>query len=118
MGYRISISFVNGSSESVVLFSHWGGRGLLKDVEEYLKEAKQIVEKSEKDHPNYYDPFTRMDPDTIMVDFIRWLTKDMTTHVSGDLYLGATDSDGDNSDNGHHKIDLSSYVKKGYERLF
>jgi hypothetical protein len=47
-----------------------------------------------------------MEPNTVMVDFIRFLTVGMT-RVERSLYLGATENDGDNSDNGHHEIDLN-----------
>jgi hypothetical protein len=40
-----------------------------------------------------------------MVDFIREITDGME-RVESDLYLGATDNDGDNSDNGHYVIKL------------
>ena len=40
-----------------------------------------------------------------MVDFIRYVTKDKK-RVESDLYLGKDETEGDNSDNGHHVIKL------------
>ena len=56
-------------------------------------------------------PLDRLEPDTVMVDFIRHITRGMN-RVESDLSLGKTQSDGDNSDNGHFVIDLG-ILKKG-----
>ena len=51
-------------------------------------------------------PLGRLEPQTVMVDFIR----DISTNkerIDGDLYLGFDENDGDNSDYGHHIINLS-----------
>lgn len=98
MGDRISISFKNGFNESVCLFSHWGGK-------EFLEDAKQYVVDLEKEREGSCNPIDRLEPETVMVDFIRYLTKDMK-RVESDLYLGASQHDGDNSDNGHFTINL------------
>ena len=37
MGDRVSISFKNGSEESVALFSHWGGLDFVKTAEKYIE---------------------------------------------------------------------------------
>lgn len=101
MGDRISISFKNGDEESVTLFSHWRGRDLLSSVQQYVKELK-----ADTGVPAAY-PISRGEPNTVMVDFIRWLTKDMP-RVTNDLYLGRDESEGDNSDNGHYTYDLDA----------
>lgn len=102
MGDRVSISFKNGSEESVVLFSHWGGVALIKVAEEYSKAlVNEIGTKSR------ITPLERLEPATVMVDFIRSLTAS-SSRVKSNLYLGATPADGDNSDNGHHVIDLTT----------
>jgi len=100
MGDRISISFKKGDDESVVLFSHWGGKSFLEEARKYVKELKEERKRS------LMFPLDRLEPETIMVDFIRHLTRDMS-RVEGDLYLGKTPEDGDNSDNGHFVIDLN-----------
>jgi len=103
MGDRISISFKNENDESVVLFSHWGGMGFYKTAIKYLLGLKKALKKK-KD--KVYEPLDRMEPNTMMIDFIRHITKDMK-RVESDLYLGATSNDGDNSDNGHFTIDVN-----------
>jgi len=100
MGARISIQFTNGNEKSPVLFSHWGGEEFLDTVNTYLQELKAEIA------DNQTDPLDRLSPQTVMVDFIRYLTKDMD-RSSSNLYLGADENDGDNSDYGHHKIDLA-----------
>lgn len=98
MGDRVSISFRNGDCESVTLFSHWDGSGFAYIALEYAKLLKEP-----EDSMMY--PLDRLEPETVMVDFIRYLTKDMES-VRSNYYLGATPKDGDNSDNGHFIIDL------------
>ncbi len=51
-------------------------------------------------------PLGRLEPGTVMVDFIRALTKDCES-VNSNYYLGKDDMDGDNSDNGHFTIDVN-----------
>lgn len=101
MGARISIQFANGNETSPVLFSHWGGEEFLDEVNTYLQELKAEVTNK------VTEPLDRLSPQTVMVDFIRYLTKDME-RSSSNLYLGVDESDGDNSDYGHHVIDLAS----------
>lgn len=107
MGDRVSISFVNGGDESVALFSHWGGMSVVKDAETYVKALKKWAGKDE------VHPLQRLEPQTVMVDFIRYYTKkEGLERVEGDLYLGVDGGDGDNSDNGHHRIELSKHSKE------
>jgi hypothetical protein len=96
MGDRISIQFKNKDELSVVLFSHWDGINLLCEVNKYIK----TLSKGKETHP-----LDRKEPNTVMVDFIRYLTKDLE-RVDSNYYLGKDESDGDNSDNGHHIIKL------------
>jgi hypothetical protein len=100
MGARISIQFSKGKEKSPVLFRHWGG-------EEFGIEAKTYVKKLKKEikNNNGCTPLDRLEPNTVMVDFIREVTKDMD-RVDSDLYLGLDENDGDNSDYGHHIISL------------
>ena len=102
MGDRVSIQFVNGKEKSVVLFSHWGGVGFVKEARTYAKELKAWAKKEEE---SCGMPLNRFEPRTVMVDFIRHITKGMP-RVESDLYLGINANDGDNSDNGHFVIDL------------
>jgi hypothetical protein len=102
MGDRISISFKHKEWESVALFSHWGGREFLNQALDYLDELK----KEQKDDSTQY-PLDRLEPQTVMVDFIRWITGHMD-RVNSNLYLGKDAMDGDNSDNGHFTIDLET----------
>ena len=109
MGDRVSISFVNPNcgeyAESVALFSHWGGMSFVDFAHEYAKNLKSWISET-YDRPEA-QPLSRMEPDTVMVDFIRHLTesKERVTH---NYYLGKTELDGDNSNNGHHKIYLAT----------
>jgi hypothetical protein len=104
MGDRVSISFVNKESkfrdESVVFFSHWDGMQLVKDATEYVKKLDKEVPKE-----GMY-PITRREPNTVMVDFLREFFQNETEHIKSNYYLGKDKNDGDNSDNGHHQIEL------------
>jgi len=100
MGNRVSISFVNGKEESVSIFNHWDGMDFVNIAKNYAKELKREVGDDE------VEPLDRLEPNTVMVDFIRYITKDMT-RVSHNLYLGKDKNDGDNCNNGHHKISLT-----------
>src|SRR3990167_2284891 len=103
MGDRISIQFKNGKDKSVVLFNHWGGMEFLEETQKYVKDLKKKLGKKRLKEGCY--PIDRLEPEVVMVDFIHYLTKDMKL-VESDLYLGKDENDGDNSDNGHHIIDL------------
>jgi hypothetical protein len=100
MGNRVSISFVNGNEESVALFNHWDGMEFVSIARNYAKELQKEV------GSKVLDPLDRLEPNTVMVDFIRHITQNMT-RVSSNLYLGKDSNDGDDSDNGHHKINLT-----------
>lgn len=102
MGNRISISFKKDKDESVTLFSHWDGKSLVKKADEYVKKLKEDIENNKI--PGCM-PLTRLEPETVMVDFIRSYTKRMK-RIDSNLYLGKNPSDGDNSDNGHQIIIL------------
>jgi len=100
MGNRISIQFKKGEDESPVLFSHWDGEDLKTQAEDYVEELKKEVGEKE------CMPIERLEPGTVMVDFIRDLTKNMD-RVDSNYYLGKDENDGDNSDNGHFIIELT-----------
>ena len=107
MGDRISIRFVDEhGNKSATLFSHWNGKGLLNDVNTYLDELYHNVETDIRS-----TPIGRKEPETVMVDFIRWLTK-TEERIYGNYYIVPTPNDGDNSDNWHYDIILSM---GGYE---
>ena len=106
MGDRISMSFRNEKEsfckESVVLFSHWGGRSFLKQAKTYINKLRKKISKND-----ISTPLSRLEPNTVMVDFIRHITKGFKG-VDSDLYLGKSSDDGDNSDNGHFTIDVNT----------
>lgn len=52
-------------------------------------------------------PIDRLEPPTVMTDFIRWYTKDRG-RIESSIYLGKDEKDGDNSDNGHYTFDLKN----------
>ncbi len=99
MGDRVSVSFKNGLMESPPLFSHWGGMGFVETAKAYVQALRREVAGEE----TY--PLDRLNPYTVMVDFIRFITEGME-RVSSDLYIVSDTSEGDNSDNGHHVIEL------------
>ena len=121
MGDRVSLSFqqenewwVNKKKEkhmdqSPALFHHWGGTHFPKFAFQWFKNVKAKYAK----HGG--DPFTRMEPRNLMVQFIahlrnhedlRYGTLDETDDelLSYSIYLGKDSNDGDNSDNGHYTI--------------
>ena len=106
MGDRASISFRNGDWESVALFSHWRGSGLVVSARKYLGELKADLQRPGGDIYKGM-PLGRLDPPTVMIDFVRWLTKDMA-RVDGDLYLGKDSDDGDNSNQGHTIVTINT----------
>ena len=129
MGDRVSIQFKNKDmewgGESVVLFHHWGGQ-------KFADFARGWTFKLKEDMYNFSngkgrDPLTRLEPNNIMIQFIKYLS-DYKSHkgfqyyymkegrdkhsytskyLSYSMYLGKDENDGDNSDNGHHVIELS-----------
>jgi hypothetical protein len=105
MGDRISIQYKNGDEKSVILFSHWQGKSLKEKVlEHYQKVVKPL-----HDQNGGSVPLSRMEPCTVIVDFIRFLvSKDPFKPIEGDLYLVGDINDGDNSDNGHYLFDLKT----------
>ena len=124
MGDRVSISFKNGDEESVSLFHHWGGVEFPGMALKWAKDFK----KSYGGHSG--TPITRMEPRTIMVQFIVALhnSKEFQAHdfkggelvhinelLTYSLYFGVDSSDGDNSDNGHFTIDLDTLEMKHQE---
>jgi len=113
MGDRISIRFVNGADKSVALFSHWGGMEFKKKADSYAKALKKWAKSSGSD----FDPLHRLEPHTVMVDFIRHITKGME-RVESDLYLGVDHNDGDSSDNGGHDIDLAEIDREEFIKEF
>jgi hypothetical protein len=99
MGDRVSISFRNKGERSPQLFSHWGGRAFALQALEYA----QLLS---KERSGQVMPLDRLEPQTVMVDFIRYITKHLD-RVESDLYICANQADGDDSDNGPFVIDLT-----------
>lgn len=91
MGDRVSISFVscdgNGKvcDESVSLFEHWGGQEFPKVASEWIKNSGY-----------------GQSPSDLITPFIRSLDKLFNP------YFGKNPYDGDNSDNGHYRIDTKT----------
>lgn len=102
MGDRVSIQFKTGGEKSVVLFSHWGGIEFVNFANDYAKEL--LAETGEK----HCMPLDRLEPHTVMVDFIRYLSKDLgpDKRIESNYYIGTDEDDGDNSDNGHFIIEF------------
>ena len=120
MGDRVSISFVNEidyihdkrREESVPLFNHWGGKDFPQYALNWVKKLKREV--NEKKVDNISTPYTRLEPQRVMVLFIADLQKDERfadytnkERITHSIYLGKDLDDGDNSDNGHFVIDIN-----------
>ena len=100
MGDRVSIQFKDrDGSTRPVLFSHWGGMEFVEEAQRYVTTLTTEVGAEEM------LPLHRLEAQTVMVDFIRFITAGMA-RVKSNLYLGVDEDDGDNSDNGHHVIEL------------
>ena len=99
MGNRVSISFWDGQVESVAFFSHWDGKRLCAAAREYIKSLGPYS----KD--NKIEPLDRREAGTVMVNFVSWYLGGKPS--PSNYYFGSMDNPmcGDNSDNGHFKID-------------
>ena len=72
MGDRVSISFVNdvdyinvkARPESVPLFNHWGGKEFPQYALNWVRKLKREVNENKK---NISTPYTRLDPQNVMV---------------------------------------------------
>ena len=126
MGDRISISFSvthnlnsNGQSwkqESATLSSHWQGTNLIKMALDFV-ENLQDAQASEQ--TNGFNPLDRLEPDIVMLNFIRMIPSDteydkMGSYgmISSDYRIVKDESHTDNSDNGHYEIDLTDCLKE------
>ena len=105
MGDRISIQFEKDGVKSVALFSQNDGIAFKEVAESYVDELMH------RQTSGIGTPLNRLEPAIVMVDFIRYLTKDMS-RVEYGLFLGMTEYDGDNSDNGHYLIELENKEDK------
>ena len=113
MGNRVSLSFVKENSfntreESPVLFSHWRGEKLGKQAEIYMEDLIAEIKNAyaSKEYTSMKgSPLARLEPQRVIIDFIRWLTKD-EKRIDSDLYLCKDEEEGDNSDNGHVTVHL------------
>ena len=108
MGDRISISFKNGDEESVALFSHGWGMLLADEARDY---AWEHVLWSFSQPQNGAGPSQRLEPATVLVNFIRFLA-DSSPEPQEDFHLGRNSEDGDNSDHGHYAIDLGDIAER------
>jgi hypothetical protein len=116
MGNRVSISFELDGEQSVVLFSHWDGMGLVRAAKKYVKLLDQEIAALPEIQKTCY-PVHRKEPNTVMVDFIcqyvaGGLRVSQSPRVTSNYYLAATENEGDNSDNGHFVIDLGTVDNK------
>ena len=125
MGDRVSIQFshkgMGWGDKSVVLFYHWGGQQFADFAKGWAIDFKMKVLKLQEGKGS--DPLSRLEPRNVMIQFIKALsdypTEDFKYHyykddkylysddyLSYSMYLGIDENDGDNSDNGHHIIEL------------
>jgi hypothetical protein len=127
MGDRVSIQFKNKDmewgGESVVLFHHWGGQKFADFAKAWAIDFKMKILKLHEGKGS--DSLSRLEPQNIMVQFLKHISDNAQTHglnhnvyidgkytkitdlLSYSMYFGKDENDGDNSDNGHHIIELS-----------
>jgi len=116
MGDRVSVQFKNGDTTSVVLFHHWGGMDFVEYTKKWVKNFQAHV-MANWEHKNHSTPITRCDVDNLMVQFVASLGRQAKDYnfnqlVTHSIYLGKDERDGDNSDNGHHVIDVRDLGKE------
>jgi len=100
MGDRVSISFVDYNDdgtvfdESVALFDHYAGQRLVECASKFIKDGEV-----KSDEPCF-----------AIVEFIHSLGSDF------DVYLKRDSLSGDNSDNGHYRVDIKDGSIKRYHQ--
>ena len=101
MGDRVSVQFVDKEENvSIAVFSHWDGMGFVEMAKRY------VIEELPKRAKDGYTPLGRRDSDTVVIDFISYISGGKP--IESGYYLGATGKDGDNSDNGNWIIDTDT----------
>lgn len=106
MGDRISIQFRKEHELSGILFSHWRGLDLKEIAENYIKKlVLSNIEKSNGKPLSGFDPLDRLEPATVMVSFI---SEEIGygERITHDYYIPEDILGGDNSNNGHHIIEI------------
>ena len=107
MGNRVSIQFQLGENKSVCVFSHWRGMEFVEFANTYAERLKA------KSGDKMLTPLDRLEPETVVTDFILQLADHYDLKkISSGFYIVPTENDGDNSDNGHHIIQLKKEVLK------
>ena len=117
MGERVSIQFQKleryGNQDpvkekSVVLFHHWGAEDFPELALDWVRDFREKAKNQAVSRVS--DPISRMEPQTLMVQFIGYLANTgYKSHrydfaLSDSLYLGKDENDGDNSNWGNHLI--------------
>ena len=105
MSESVSIQFKKGNEISVALFSQDDGPELVEEAQRYAKRLMAACGNSA------CSPLERFQPNTVMVDFIRYLMKEQNiVLVESNYYLGQDETCGYNSDHGNHIIDFDAIV--------
>ena len=107
MGDRVSISFKNGSEESVTLFSHLGGLDFVETARDFVRGL--VVKKHARGQGS--DARFVLYPQEAMTQLIRHIIETDPDSWE-DCYLGKDGDDGDNSDNGHWALDLDEIAAR------
>jgi hypothetical protein len=103
MSESISIQFKKGSELSVALFSQDDGPELVKEARKYATRLKTAFRNTQ------IWPLERLEPRTVMIDFIRHLMKQQRIEmVTSNYYLGKDETCGDNSTHGNYIIDFDA----------
>tara|TARA_R100001510_G_C7638186_1_gene196036 strand:+ start:966 stop:1364 length:399 start_codon:yes stop_codon:yes gene_type:complete len=110
------------TEKTVPLCHHWGGTTFPTVAYNFAVDFHERIRKAEKElgNTNCSDPITRLDPNTVLMQFLMWMgTQEEWKHYkykgffSNDLYLGCDLNDVDNSDNGNYEIWLPNENTKG-----
>jgi hypothetical protein len=103
MSESISIQFKKGNELSVALFSQDDGPELIETARKYA-----IVLKAAFRNSSCW-PLERLEPSTVMVDFIRHLAKQQRLEmVTSNYYLEKDETCGDMTAHGNHIIDFDA----------
>ena len=101
MGDKICIRFVDKHCKSAVLYSHWRGKTLLQDVNDFMEELNERVPPDTEVYP-----LQRREPEIMMTNFVLWLhDKEVITLFTPTAWYLYPNFYCDTGDNGPWEID-------------
>ena len=111
MSERGNVLFFNEEDNSVIVSSYWGGLGFVTVAIYYAVVLKSEVDTFRQLNPNQSTPLSRLEPDLIVVDFIRHLHDSgwiKSTERDSDIYLYKSEKEVSGK---IYKLDLNSPSK-------